>query len=104
MQRYTKNNFDRHEDRRDKPLSHTASELSIRFNSMNQHFWAQNIKVYHKNNKKCHFAKSSGLHQFLDDTKIKISFKNWCLLAGNYGCGCKDDLVKWHFLFFYDIS
>ena len=31
---------------------HTASELSVRFNSMNQHFWAQNIKIYHKNNKK----------------------------------------------------
>ena len=30
---------------------HTASELSDRFNSMNQHFWAQNIKMYHKNDK-----------------------------------------------------
>ena len=27
---------------------HTALELSDRFNSLNQHFWAQNIKIYHK--------------------------------------------------------
>ena len=37
---------------------HTATEPSVRFNLMNQHFWAQNITIYHKNNKnkKCHFA------------------------------------------------
>ena len=43
--------------------SNTASELSGRFNSMNQHFWLQNIKIYHKNNKKFHFAKYSSLHE-----------------------------------------
>ena len=31
---------------------HTASKTSDSFNSMNQHFWAQNIKIYHKNDKK----------------------------------------------------
>ena len=40
-------------------LLHTASEPSSRVNSMNQHFWLQNIKIYHKNNRKCHFAKYS---------------------------------------------
>ena len=44
-------------------LGHTASEPSGRVNSMNQHFWLQNIKIYHKNNKKCHFAKYSSLHE-----------------------------------------
>ena len=36
---------------------YTTSELNVRCYSMNQHFWAQNIKIYYKNNKKCHFAK-----------------------------------------------
>ena len=26
---------------------HTTSEPSVRFNSMNQHFWGQNFKIYH---------------------------------------------------------
>ena len=43
--------------------THTMSEPSDRFNSMNQPFWAQNIKIYHKNNKKCHFVKSSCIHE-----------------------------------------
>ena len=43
--------------------AHTASEPSGRFNLMNQHFWLQNIKIYHKNNTKCHFAKYSSLHE-----------------------------------------
>ena len=41
--------------------SHTMSEWSVWFNLMNQHFWAQNIKiVYYKNDKICHkiFLKS----------------------------------------------
>ena len=63
---------------------HTTSKQSGRINSMNQHFWLQNIKIYHKNNKKCHFAKYSSLHeatyqhQFLDDIFIFVSSKNWC--------------------------
>ena len=42
---------------------HTTSEQSGRFNSMNQHFWLQNIKIYHKINNKCHFAKYFSLHK-----------------------------------------
>ena len=38
-----------------KLYAHTASEPSIWVNSMNKHFWAQNIKTYHKNDfKKFH--------------------------------------------------
>ena len=37
-------------------LLHTASKWSCEINSMNQHFWLQNIfNLYHKNNQKCHF-------------------------------------------------
>ena len=43
--------------------THTTFESSDRFNSMNQHCWAQNIKILHKHNKKCHFSKSSCLHE-----------------------------------------
>ena len=72
-------------------IPHTASELSIRFNSMYQPFWSQNIKIYHKKIKKMPLCKiflctrshlPASQHQFLDDTKIKITSKNWCWLAG----------------------
>ena len=33
-------------------IMHTASEPSGRINSMDQHFWLQNIKIYQKNNNK----------------------------------------------------
>ena len=68
-------------------IIHTAYEPSGRINSMNQHFWLQNIKIYHENNKKCYFAKYSSLHEafyqpmstnFLDDIFIFVSSKNWC--------------------------
>ena len=42
---------------------HTSSEPSGRFNSMNQHFWLQNTKIYHKDNKECHFFKYSSLQK-----------------------------------------
>ena len=74
-------------------MEHTSSEPSGRVSSMNQHFWLQNVKIYHKNNRKYHFAKYYSLQkksyqlastQFLDDTKLKISSKNWCWQAGNF--------------------
>ena len=66
-------------------------EPRVRFNSMNQHFWAQNIKMQHKN--KCHICKiflstrshmPANQHQFLDDIFIFVSSKNWCWLAGKW--------------------
>ena len=42
-------------------------------------------------------------HQFLDDTKIKISYKNWCLLAGIW---LRVNKIIWQngiFFNFYDI-
>ena len=47
---------------------HTVSEPSVRFNSMNQHFWAQNIEIYHKNNNK-----STTLSNHLATTTIVTS-------------------------------
>ena len=65
--------------------SHTKSEWSVWFNLMNQHFWAQNIKiVYYKNDKICHFSAKSSCIQ--DNFKHYIIFswsKNGCLLSGN---------------------
>ena len=62
------------------------------------------IKMYHKNNKKMPLCQIIWLtrshlpaskHQFIDDTKIKISSKNWYLFLW-----MQDDLAKWHFLLF----
>ena len=69
------------------------SELSNKFNSMNQHFWAQNIKTYIKNNKKkplcqiiLHAEKKfpPSMHQFLDDIFNIVVSKKWHLLGGNF--------------------
>ena len=56
--------------------AHTAPELSVRFNSMNQHFWAQNIKTYNKNNKECHFAKSS----FINNNSYQLASTNFQMI------------------------
>ena len=89
--------------------SHTMSEPSIRFNSMNQHFWAQNIKIYHENNNKNatlpnHLVTRSHLpanqHQFLDDIFNFVSSKNWCLLAGKWLRVSKNILQSGNFYYF----
>ena len=41
--------------------SHTASEPSVRFTSMNPACGVENIKLYYINNKKCHFSKWIGV-------------------------------------------
>ena len=42
-------------------------------------------------------------HQLLDDTKIKISSKNWCWLAGIWLCVSKKILQSGIFYYFYAI-
>ena len=58
------------------PHRPTMSELSIRFNSMNQCFWAQNIKIYHKKMPLCQIIlltlshMPASKHQFFNDIFI----------------------------------
>ena len=62
---------------------HTVSKLSIRFNSMNQHFWVQNIEIYLSIIMKmphCQFILHPELlpdskQPFLDHEKYEIMFK-----------------------------
>ena len=42
-------------------------------------------------------------HQFLDDTKIKLSSKNWRWLAGKWLCVSKKILQSDNFYYFYAI-
>ena len=75
-------------------VRHITAKPSNRFNSMNQPCRAQNIKIQHKHNKRCHFAKSSCL---------KISSKNWCMLGGNFFSACKKIWQLGNFYYFYAI-
>ena len=68
-------------------------KLRVRFNSMNQNFWAQIRELNSKINKnmplyyKVHYVveKQASTNIWMIK-KNKISFKKWCLLAGGNYC------------------
>ena len=43
-------------------------------------------------------------HQFLDDTKIKISSKNWCWLAGKWLRASWNIWQSGIYYYFYDVQ
>ena len=68
---------------------------------MNQPFWAQNIKIYHKNNKKSQFRKSSSLHEAICQPTTKsapVKLPRSAVAASWMASFKQDDLLKWHFL------